>query len=131
MLILTILSVSELKAVKKKLILLEDKIFEVYSPVKSRYPRSHLHFSDKYLRTLAKECLTANENDYRGALRHYKAALAVNPFEGDNFVGCALMHMYLGDIEQTFFYVNEGLFVDPEHEGLNKIAELLNQEAGQ
>ena len=41
------------------------------------------------------------------------------------------MHMYLGDIEQTFFYVNEGMFVDPEHEGLNKIAELLNQEAGQ
>ncbi len=131
LLILDILSVSELKSVKKKLTMLEDKIYEVYSPIKSTYPRSHLNYSDKYLRTLAKECLTVNENDYRGALRHYEAALAVNPFEGDNFVGCALMHMYLGDIDQTFFYVNEGLFVDPEHEGLNKIAELLNQEVGE
>ena len=131
LLILDILSASELKSVKTKLTMLEDKIYEVYNPDKSTYPRSHMNYSDKYLRTLAKETLTANEYDYREALRHYEAALAVNPFEGDNFVGCALMNIYLGEVEQTFFYVNEGLFVDPEHEGLNKIAELLNQEGGQ
>lgn len=130
LMILDVLTVSELQSIKKKLSELEDKIFEVYTPVKSTYPRSHMNFSDKYLRTLAKESLEANESDYRGALRHYEAALAVNPFEGDNFVGCALMNMYLGDVDKTFFYVNEGLFVDPEHEGLNRIAELLNEEAG-
>ena len=41
------------------------------------------------------------------------------------------MNLYLGEIEQAFFYVNEGLFVDPEHEGLNEIAELLNEEVGE
>jgi hypothetical protein len=39
------------------------------------------------------------------------------------------MHLYLGEIDKTFFYVNEGLFVDPEHEGLNHIAAILNGEA--
>ncbi|NLP14693.1 MAG: hypothetical protein GX383_09535 [Clostridium sp.] len=131
LLILDVLTVGELKSVKKKLTALEDKIYEVYSPLKSTYTRSHLNYSDKYLRTLAKECLIANEKDYRGALRHYEVALSVNPFEGDNFVGCALMNLYLGEIEQAFFYVNEGLFVDPEHEGLNEIAELLNEEVGE
>lgn len=128
LMVLDVLSVNELKSVKKKLTELENKIFEVYTPLKSSYPRSHMNYSDKYLRTLAKESLEANEDDYRSALRHYEAALAVNPFEGDNFVGCALMHMYLGNVDQTFFYVNEGLYVDPEHEGLNRIAEFLNEE---
>jgi tetratricopeptide (TPR) repeat protein len=131
LLILDILTVRELKSVKKKLTGLEDRIYEVYSPVRPTYPPSHLNYSDKYHRTLAKERLTAFEDDYRGALRHYEVALSVNPFEGDNFVGCALMHMYLGDIDETFFYVNEGLYVDPDHEGLNRIAELLNEEVGE
>lgn len=62
LLILDVLTVSELKSAKKKLMAIEDKIYKVYSPVKSTYPRTHLNYSDKYLRTLAKECLTANSS---------------------------------------------------------------------
>ncbi|MGE4277188.1 MAG: hypothetical protein AB7E30_08425 [Lawsonibacter sp.] len=127
--VLLILSVNELKSVKVKLTELEDKIFTGYQPEHTSYPREELGFSDSYLRTLALECLETEPDNYRGALRHYEAALRVNPFEGDNFVGCALMHLYLGEMDQTFFYVNEGLFVDPEHEGLNHIAVILNGEA--
>ncbi len=127
--VLEIMSVSELKALKKKLISLEDQIYAVYKPEKSKIGRYELNFSDEYLRTLAKEKLAASETDYRGALRYYEAALAVNPFEGDNFVGCALMHFYMNDIDKTFYYVNEGLFVDPEHEGLGGLAEILSGEA--
>ena len=123
------MSEKALKNLKEKLTALEDEIFEVYTPSDTIYPRVALGFDEIYLRTLAGECLTANPEDYRGALRHYEAALKVNPFEGDNFVGCALMHLYLDETDAAFFYVNEGLYVDPNHEGLNKIAEILNGEA--
>lgn len=128
LLILNILSVQDLKTVKNLLTAVEDKICDVYKPEKTKYPRSELNFSDKYLRTLARESLEADATNYRQALRHYEAALAVNPYEGDNFVGCALMHMYMSDIDKTYYYVNEGLFVDPEHDGLNRIADILNEE---
>lgn len=127
--VLHVMSVEELKSVQVKLTQLEDQIFAAYEPEHTAYPREELGFSDSYLRTLARECLLTEPEDYRGALRHYEAALRVNPFEGDNFVGCALMHLYLVETDQTFFYVNEGLFVDPEHEGLNHIAATLNGEA--
>lgn len=127
--VLHVMPVKELKCVKDKLTELEDTIFAVYEPEHIAYPREELGFSDSYLRTLARESLAKNPTDYRGALRHYEAAIKVNPFEGDNFVGCALMHLYLKETDKAFFYVNEGLFVDPEHEGLNKIAAILNEEA--
>jgi tetratricopeptide (TPR) repeat protein len=128
LMILITMSANELKSVKKKLTELEDKIFSTYEPEEVSYPRRELNFSDKYLRTLARECLAADETDYRGALWHYEVALSVNPFEGDNFVGCALMHLYMGETDKAFFYINEGLFVDPEHDGLNRIADILNEE---
>ena len=126
--VLHIMTVNELKSIKVKLTELEDKIYTDYKPEHTGYPREELGFSDSYLRTLARESLLNDPTDYRGALRHYEAALRVNPFEGDNFVGCALMHLYLGEMDETYFYVNEGLFVDPEHEGLNNIAAILNRE---
>lgn len=127
--VLLTMSVKDLEAIRAKLSKLEDKIFTVYEPKQTTYPREELGFSDTYLRARARECLVANPDDYRGALRHYEEALRVNPFEGDNFAGCALMHLYLNETDNAFFYVNEGLFVDPEHEGLNKMADILNGEA--
>ena len=124
--VLLAMSAEDLEMVREKLVALEDKIHAVYEPNQTAYPRETLGFDDVYLRALAKECLEANPADYRGALRHYEAALKVNPYEGDNFVGCALMHLYLEELDKAFFYVNEGLFVDPEHEGLNEMADILN-----
>lgn len=131
LMVLGALSQDDLKYLKNKLEAVEDKIFKAYEPDTRPYPRCEMNYSDKYLRTLAKEALTASETDYRGALRHYEVALSVNPFEGDNYVGCALMNFYLNDIDKTYYYVNEGLFVDPEHEGLNKLADILNKEASE
>jgi tetratricopeptide (TPR) repeat protein len=118
----------ELEALKEKLEGLEDEIFAAYTPEPTDVPRDVRCFDDVYLCLRAREALEANETDYRGALRYYEAALKVNPFEGDNFAGCALLCLYLNDIDRTFFYVNEGLYVDPEHEGLNRLADMLNEE---
>lgn len=122
------MQITGLKSVKERLAGIEDRIFSAYQPERTDYPRHVLGFDDKYLRTLAREALEACQTDYREALRHYKAALAVNPFDGDNFVGCALMHLHMDEAKEAIFYVNEGLFVDPEHQGLNRIADVLNGE---
>lgn len=128
---LTAMNVTQLKELKSKLIKLEDQIFEKYKPETNHYPRSDLCFDDTYLCLLARETLEKNETNYRGALMHYDAALRVNPFEGDNFAGCAIMCLYLDKFDEMYYYVNEGLYVDPEHEGLNELAEIMNKEAGQ
>jgi len=128
---LAALNVTQLKELKDKLTRLEDQIFDKYEPVTNPYPRTDYCFDDTYLCLLARETLENNETNYRGALRHFEAALKVNPFEGDIFAGCAIMCFYLDEFDKMYFYVNEGLFVDPDHEGLNQLAELMNKEAGQ
>jgi hypothetical protein len=128
---LAVLDVTELKTLKTKLITLEDKIFEAYEPEKLYCPRTRLNFDDAYLRLCAKEALEAMPENYRWALRYYEAALSVNPYEGDNFAGCALMWLYIGDLDKVFYYVNEGLYVDPEHKGLDELAAILNEQAGE
>ena len=126
--VLAAMSVDELTFVKKRLTYIEDQIYAAYSPPQVSYMRSHMGFDDKYLRTLARETLEIDETNYQGALRHYQAALAVNPFDGDNFVGCALMYLHMNQTDKAVFFVNEGLFVDPEHQGLNRIADVFNKE---
>jgi tetratricopeptide (TPR) repeat protein len=121
------MTADELKTLKKKLVKLEDEIFAAYTPEAKDYPRYALGYDDSYLRDLAKEALTADATDYAGALRHFEAALAVNPYEGDNFAGCALMCLYLNDTGRMYYYVNEGLDADPAHEGLNTFADTLNK----
>ncbi|NLT58150.1 MAG: hypothetical protein GXX99_04225 [Clostridiales bacterium] len=123
---LLVLSAEELAQLRDSLTALEDAIFAVYAPKPAGYPREAMGFSDRYLSALARESLQANPEDCRGALRHYEAALRVNPFEGDYFAACALMHLQMEDLDRVFFYVNEGLFVDPGHEGLRRIAQVLN-----
>lgn len=120
----------DLITLKEKLIGYEEEIFASYTQGLTAYPRVDLGFDDTYLRQLAYETLEKNSGNYIGALRHFEAALAVNPYEGDNFVGCALMSLYLGEVDKSFYYINEGLFVDPEHEGLKEIADLYNEKGG-
>jgi tetratricopeptide (TPR) repeat protein len=129
LMVLAALNVRELKTVKNKLTRLEDQIYAVFTPESGDAARELLCFDDEYLRARARETLETDKN-YNEALRFYQAALAVNPYEGDNFAGCALMCLYLDDADRLFFYVNEGLYVDPGHEGLNQLAGLLNGEAG-
>lgn len=123
-------TVKELKSLRQQLAELEDKVYAAYRPEATKYPRNNLNWSDAYLRSEARAALSADETNLRAALRHYEAALAVNPFEGDNFFGCALMHLYLGESDKLYFYVNEGLYADPEHEGLGRLAQALSEEVG-
>ena len=126
---LGVLTENELMALEEKLVQHEHEIYADYTPQATGYPRDAMGFDDGYLRNLARETLNANEADYAGALRHFEAALAVNPYEGDNYAGCALMCLYLNDTDRMYDYVNMGLDIDPDHKGLGAFADTLNKGA--
>ena len=124
--VLGTMTVDEIKELQKKLSDIEKEIYSVYKPEPASIPADPMNFSDNYLCIKAREALEANAQDYKGAFRYFEAALKVNPFEGDNYTGCALMCLYLDNIDRAYFYVNEGLYADPQHAGLNKIADTMN-----
>lgn len=121
------MTAGELKSLKKKLCSIEDKILTVFTPEETVYPRNRYTFSDIYLLARGDEAAGANNGDFTQAVYHYEKAVEVNPFNGDNFVSCALGYIYLGDMNKAIFYVNEGLYADPEHEGLNNLKDSLNE----
>ncbi|GHT85903.1 hypothetical protein FACS18947_5230 [Bacteroidia bacterium] len=118
------LPVSELKTLKEELEKLEDQLNEAHPQEYSSYTRDPYVFDDAYLRAVAQDALNADNTD--AALAACRQAVLVNPFEGDNFLVCATIELYLfDDLEQAFYYVNEGLDADPEHKALNAFAEEL------
>ncbi len=125
--VLASLNTEELDQLKLKLIDLEDKIFETGIAEPSSCPRDEYCFSDIYLTALGQEKLKESGGDFSSAVVYFEAALEVNPFNGDNFVSCAYAALQAGDMDKTIYYVNEGLWADPEHEGLNLMADLLNE----
>ena len=101
----------------------------MFTPRPVDYPRDPKGWDDGYLCSLGTAALEADETDYVGALKHYKAALAADPFDGGNFAACALMSLYQKDLNAALTYVSEGLKIAPEHEGLNNLADILESAA--
>jgi len=121
----------ELLAARTKLLQLEEAIFEVFTPpiYEDVVDQEIQRFDPAYWRQKGLDCLEEpniyGEYEYDEALKFFKGALAVNPFQGENFALCALAYFYLGDYEQMAFYVNHGLYADPDHEGLNAMFDLM------
>jgi len=108
----TQLDSAALGRVKAKLTALEDKIFAVYAPPGLGIPRDERNFNDAWLRLQAQDKLKQTADDYDGALAFYRAAVAVNPYNGDNYAGCATMYLFKGDAGAALHYINDGLIVD-------------------
>jgi tetratricopeptide (TPR) repeat protein len=124
--VLAMLDNDDLKELKLKLTELEDKIYEAGIAEPSKCPRDKYCFNDYYLTALGEKELYES-GDITKAMEYFETALEVNPLNGDNFASCAVASMYMGDMDKTIFYVNEGLWADPEHEGLNFLVEFLNE----
>lgn len=100
---------------KQKEIIYLSEGFEPSTEVLARNP---LNYDDKFLRTAAQAYLQGASPNYHMALAYYKSALIVDPFDGDNYVGVSLMYVYLNNFEAAAFYIDEGLMVAKDHEGL-------------
>ena len=103
----------------------ETEIFALYPPQFSPVPRHENNWNDAYLRGQAAELLQKEEPDTEGALQYFHAALTVDPFSGDNYVGFIGLYIVLGDSDSALSYLTEGLLVDPESEMLNALLEKI------
>ncbi len=121
------LTSEELSALRDELLLLEKGIYEVFTPERALIPRHPLNYDDEYLRAKAKAVLEEEPENYEMAINYYHAALQVNPFEGKNFAGRALLAIFSEDMEKGLYYINEGLWIDEDSEELKQLALWLTE----
>lgn len=124
------LSRKELKALSRRLREKEDILRQPFALNTSFYKRDYRNWDDAYLYSLATDTLKADTTAVGIALKHYEAALRANPFEPTYFAGCAYLSARMGDGKQAAYYINEGLLLDPGHEGLNILLKAFNKKGG-
>jgi len=119
----TILLLDEpaLTTLKTRLVALEDKILAAYTPGPA-IPRSEYAFSDAWLRAQARLAAEQSPDDPDAALAYAETAVNVNPYDGLNYAGAAMVALYMGDAGTVVAYLNDGLLVDPENQALQQLA---------
>jgi len=116
---IVLLDKSALSGLKDKLVALEDEINAAYVPLDVSIPRNIDNFDDSWLRTQA---LTAAQGDDEDtALAYYQVAIAVDPYDGDNYAGAAIVALHMHDGDAMIGYVNDGLLVDPDNAALKMV----------
>jgi len=124
------LDIEALLRLKTKLTGMEDELLPLFSPAPESVPRNQYNYSSLYLRNQARTALET-QDDFAGATDYYLTALSVDPFESYNYAGLVVMYIFMEDSDSAIYYLNEGLFVDPDDEGLNKLLESMRGVMGQ
>lgn len=109
---------AELKAISKRLLPKEEEYRRYFKLSTFSCPRHCLNFDDDYLTAKALDTLTVFPSATGAALMMYEAAVQANPFNARNFAGAALLSVQNGDSVKAARYLNEGLRIDPDNEGL-------------
>ncbi len=124
------LSAKDLKALSLRLREVEDTFRQSFQLDAFFYPRDYRNFDAAYLASQAVEILQKDTMKMGDAFGHYEAAVRANPFDPTYFVGCAYLAGRMGNGKLAAYYVNEGLLIAPEHEGLNKLLQAINKGRG-
>jgi len=105
----------------------EDTLFEVYVPNERAYDRDPNGWNSNYYYELGKDALREGDENLASAMSYFEAALTVDPFNSDVYYACALVSLYTDDPDMMFFYLNEGLRVEPEHQGLLSLLDTIGK----
>jgi tetratricopeptide (TPR) repeat protein len=124
---IAVLEVSELKTLSQSLAEREDKIYAVWEPKAILFPRGEYCHDDKYL--IANGLEATEAEDFSAALAAFEAAIRVNPANADAFSAAATVYLYMEDVDAAGYYIDEGLFADPNHAGLLKLLDAYNEGA--
>jgi tetratricopeptide (TPR) repeat protein len=119
------LSIGELLTARAQAAAQEDILLDAAGSYRPPFERVSGGWSDVYYLEKGNEVLKADETDFAGALSWYRAALAVDPFDPQNFYACAQMHMEMDEVMEMFYYLEEGLRIAPDDERLNTLLAVL------
>jgi len=119
------LNADQLQTLRSALTEVEDKIFDAYAPTPISIPRNENNWDAYYLREQGIKALDEPEPDAVLALLYYRAALSLEPFNGNNYAGLAALCIEIGEPAVGIGWLNEGLFIDPDNEVLNALLESM------
>lgn len=119
--------VDQLTEARRLVAAFEDTLFEVYVPYERAYERDPNGWDSDYYYELGKDALREDEKNFDAAMVYFSAALTVDPFNSNIYYACALVSLYTDDADMMFFYINEGLHVEPEHPGLNGLLDTIGK----
>lgn len=111
----------ELAAMQSRVQLQETELFSLYEPELYYMERDPRYSYIEYLFGRARDMLA--EKDYSRAMDYARTAVLTDPFNGDCFALGAVCALSGSDQENMAYYINEGLLIAPEHEGLQKLLE--------
>lgn len=121
---LKMLEVSELYALRDALLKTENAFYAAFTPELIPISREQYSFSAEYLMARAMEEADTIDIAYRYAI----AAVCADPFSGDTYGGAAAFALLAGDADTAREYINDGLLIDPENEGLNMLLQAYSSQ---
>ena len=110
------MEVADLYALRDRLRDLEEQIYSAYTPDLKGRDWNRQWFSAEYLVGLSSE--SVKNEDYAKALDYAKLALKADPFSANVWRNAAACALFTEDLVLTGSYIDEGLAVFPEDEGL-------------
>lgn len=123
------MSVEELYALKTKLQAIEDELALCYQPYLDPLEEiTGFEFFPEFHRELTSE-LVARKN-FADARRCAERAIAVDPFDGGNYVAAALVALSENEAERVNAYLTEGLLYDPSSASVHAFLALLARQSG-
>ena len=110
------MEVADLYALRDRLRDLEEQIYSAYTPDLKGRDWNRQWFSAEYLVGLSSE--SVKNEDYAKALDYAKLALKADPFSAIVWRNAAACALFTEDLVLTGSYIDEGLAVFPDDEGL-------------
>ena len=126
----------KLQTLRTVLTEMEDKIYAASNPMPAAIPRHERNFDPKYLREQAVKTLNIPAPDEQAetetgspdtalAMQYYRAAISLEPFNGNNYAALAVLCIEQGDAQSAIGWLNGGLFIDPENKALNSLLQAM------
>lgn len=119
------MEISELYALRDRLREIESSIYSVYRPVISGYPRDPMNGHAEYMRAMSGIAL--DEGDFELAFTRARLAVQSDPFESEGFVYAAVTAMGCEEYGEAARYIQNGLMIAPQDEGLIKLSDVFTQ----
>lgn len=117
------LKIEELYSLRDELRTQEEALYVSFHPGNSGIPRDYRNYDCSYLCSLAREA--CDTEDYRMAYLYSKSALKNDAFNAVNYITAAACGIGAEDYITAADYVDEGLLIAPDDEGLKQLSEAI------
>jgi tetratricopeptide (TPR) repeat protein len=122
------MEVADLYKLRDELREKENEVYTLITQSPVTIERDQYSFFPEYLRVKSEQALESGDNT--AALAYAKAAVINDSLDPLNYTSAVLCAIAAGDLDAAGIYLDAGLLIDPEDEGLNQILSAFASLAG-